>query len=211
MYLALFLIHTIMFCTCNIFVHVLYGCMHVCLCTVCFLFVQVNYLIDEACDTGKGGNTVANFLHHLFATHGLGETCVHLHTNNCMGQNKNNYRNSLIFRSLKFCFKNFLCEKCSSIFRFLLFCEEKFLDEKFSSRVLNFSMMKKSRFTVCDQGTCIVKLNKEKIKDFNYLLKQYLLLRVLVGLHKEIILSFLPVGHTKFSPDWCFGLLKQKF
>ena len=24
-------------------------------------------------------------------------------------------------------------------------------------------------------------------------------------------LSFLPAGHTKFSPDTCFGLLKQKF
>ena len=35
--------------------------------------------------------------------------------------------------------------------------------------------------------------------------------RVLVGLNITITLSFLPVGHTKFSPDWCFGLFKQKF
>ena len=33
---------------------------------------------------------------------------------------------------------------------------------------------------------------------------------VAVGLHDAIDYSFLPVGHTKFSPDWCFGLLKQK-
>ena len=33
----------------------------------------------------------------------------------------------------------------------------------------------------------------------------------MVGLHIQIILSFLIVGHTKFSPDWCFGLLKQRF
>ena len=33
----------------------------------------------------------------------------------------------------------------------------------------------------------------------------------MLGLHKSITLSFLTVGHTKFSPDWCFGLLKQKF
>ena len=33
----------------------------------------------------------------------------------------------------------------------------------------------------------------------------------MVGLHKHITLSFLIVGHTKFSPDWCFGLLKQRF
>ena len=35
--------------------------------------------------------------------------------------------------------------------------------------------------------------------------------RVFVGLHEEITLLFLPVGHTKFSPDWCFGLLKKRF
>ena len=39
----------------------------------------------------------------------------------------------------------------------------------------------------------------------------YLLWRVVVGLHQKISLSFLIVGHTKFSPDWCFGLLKQRF
>lgn len=33
----------------------------------------------------------------------------------------------------------------------------------------------------------------------------------MVGLHKEIKLSFLLVGHTKFAPDWCFGLFKQLF
>ena len=33
--------------------------------------------------------------------------------------------------------------------------------------------------------------------------------RVLTGLHHEIKLSFLIVGHTKFAPDWCFGLAKQ--
>lgn len=40
---------------------------------------------------------------------------------------------------------------------------------------------------------------------------QYLAWRVLVGLHRTITISFLIVGHTKFSPDWCFGLFKQKF
>lgn len=40
---------------------------------------------------------------------------------------------------------------------------------------------------------------------------QYLAWRVLVGLNKKITLSFLIVGHTKFSPDWCFGLLKQAY
>ena len=35
--------------------------------------------------------------------------------------------------------------------------------------------------------------------------------RVMTGLHKEIQLLFLLVGHTKFAPDWCFGLFKQLF
>lgn len=26
-----------------------------------------------------------------------------------------------------------------------------------------------------------------------------------------VLYSFLIAGHTKFSPDWCFGLLKQSF
>ena len=33
---------------------------------------------------------------------------------------------------------------------------------------------------------------------------------MLTGLNRRISLSFLPAGHTKFSPDWCFGLLKQR-
>ena len=39
----------------------------------------------------------------------------------------------------------------------------------------------------------------------------YFMWRVLTGLNDEITISFLPVGHTKFSSDWGFGLLKQKF
>ena len=31
------------------------------------------------------------------------------------------------------------------------------------------------------------------------------------GLHCSIEISFMMVGHTKFSPDWCCGLLKQRF
>lgn len=33
--------------------------------------------------------------------------------------------------------------------------------------------------------------------------------RILNGFHKEIKMSFSPVGHTKFAPDWCFGLFKR--
>ena len=95
--------------------------------------IQVNYLIDEAVNTGKGANNIISMLHHFLQTHNLGEAHFHLHADNCSGQNKN---------------------------RFVM---------------------------------------------------QYLAWRVLVGLNKKITLSFLIVGHTKFSPDWCFGLLKQAY
>lgn len=51
---------------------------------------QVNYLI-EASTVGKGANATISYVHHFFARHGLGETNVHLHADNCLGQNKNNY------------------------------------------------------------------------------------------------------------------------
>lgn len=94
---------------------------------------QVNYLNDESGDCGKGANAVVSQLHHFFETHGLGETEVFLHADNCTGQNKNN---------------------------------------------------------------CMI---------------QYLAWRILTKRHTKITLSFLVVGHTKFAPDWCFGLLKQKY
>ena len=40
---------------------------------------------------------------------------------------------------------------------------------------------------------------------------QYLMWRTMTGLHKTITLSFLIAGHTKFSPDWCFGLFKRLY
>ena len=94
---------------------------------------QVNFLIEEAGDTGKGANNIISKLHYFFAKHGSGEEVAYLHADNCTGQNKNN------------------------------------------------AMI------------------------------QYLAWRIMTGLHKELTLSFLVVGHTKFSPDWCFGLFKRKF
>ena len=39
----------------------------------------------------------------------------------------------------------------------------------------------------------------------------YLLWRAMTNRHTNITLFFLPVGNTKFSPDWCFGLFKRQF
>ena len=85
---------------------------------------QVNFVIDEASDTGKGANTIVSMLHYFLAHHSLEETHLKLHADNCAGQNKKN------------------------------------------------TML------------------------------QYLMWRVLSGLHKTISLSFMITGHTKFSPDW---------
>ena len=51
---------------------------------------QVNYLIDEAQDVGKGADATLSLLHHFLSTHSLKEQVVELHADNCVGQNKNN-------------------------------------------------------------------------------------------------------------------------
>lgn len=94
---------------------------------------QTNYLIDEAVNTGKGANATISYVHNFFLTQGAGETDVHIHADNCGGQNKNN------------------------------------------------------------------------------VVIWYYCWRVLCGYHHSVLYSFLIAGHTKFSPDWCFGLLKQSF
>ena len=50
---------------------------------------QVNFVIDEACEVGKGANAVITKLDYFFNYHGLGETTVTFRADNCTGQNKN--------------------------------------------------------------------------------------------------------------------------
>ena len=45
----------------------------------------------------------------------------------------------------------------------------------------------------------------------NATMVHYLLWRVMTGQHDELTLSFMIPGHTKFSPDWCFGLMKKQY
>lgn len=45
----------------------------------------------------------------------------------------------------------------------------------------------------------------------NNAVMQYLMYRVIAGKHKSITLSFMLVGHTKFSPDGYFGLIKKRY
>nr|XP_034320612.1 uncharacterized protein LOC117687723 [Crassostrea gigas] len=94
---------------------------------------QIFYLVDEAQHSNKGANTVTSMLHHHFMYHGLGETDVKLHMDNCSGQNKN--------------------------------------------------------YTVIGYG----------------------MWRVMTGLHESVEFSMMEAGHTKFNPDWHFGLWKVKW
>lgn len=94
---------------------------------------QVNFLVDEGSSVSKGSNSVISYLDYFFVKYGLGEISVHLHADNCSGQNKN---------------------------RFMLW---------------------------------------------------YLCWRTLHRMHTAIGMHFLITGHTKFAPDWCFGLLKQRY
>ena len=48
---------------------------------------QINYLIDESVATGKGANAPISYVHDFLENHGAGETDVHLHADNCGGQN----------------------------------------------------------------------------------------------------------------------------
>ena len=93
---------------------------------------QTNYFMDESVATGKGANAMISYVHDFLENHGAGETDVHLHADNCSGQNRNNY------------------------------------------------------------------------------VLWYWCWRVTHGLRESVRHSFLVVGYTKFSPDWCFGLMKQR-
>lgn len=52
--------------------------------------MQVNYLIDEADDPGKGANATVSMLHHFLQNHGVGASHSKLHADNCVAQNNNN-------------------------------------------------------------------------------------------------------------------------
>ncbi len=39
----------------------------------------------------------------------------------------------------------------------------------------------------------------------------YMAWRTIHKLHHFVTLNFMISGHTKFGPDWCFGLRKQKY
>ena len=121
---------------------------------------QVNFLIDEAFDTGKGANAVISMVHYYLENHGLHAVILHFNADNCTGQNKSN-------------------------------------------AVIQVQVH------TCRTITCVCVCVYLSLTIAFYL--QYMMWRVMTGRNASITISFLPAGHTKFSPDTCFGLLKQKF
>lgn len=51
---------------------------------------QVNYLIDEADNVGKGANTTISLIHHYLEERTCTGATIYFHADNCIGQNKNN-------------------------------------------------------------------------------------------------------------------------
>uniref|UniRef100_A0A1X7STB3 Uncharacterized protein n=1 Tax=Amphimedon queenslandica TaxID=400682 RepID=A0A1X7STB3_AMPQE len=51
---------------------------------------QVNFLIDESIDTGKGANPIKSKVHFYLKSHGLNSVNIHFSVDNCTGQHKNN-------------------------------------------------------------------------------------------------------------------------
>jgi len=62
-------------------------------------------------------------------------------------------------------------------------------------------------------GECHLQLNADNCvgQNKNNFMLWYLAWRVATGLNATATISFLPAGHTKFSPDWCFGLIKRVY
>ena len=50
---------------------------------------QLNYLIDEGVDCGKGSNTVVSLINDSLSTCPIQPVHLDLHADNCAGQNKN--------------------------------------------------------------------------------------------------------------------------
>lgn len=49
------------------------------------IFWQVNYLIDEVSDVGKGVNIIISYVYYYFEYYGFGEIFVYFNVDNCLG------------------------------------------------------------------------------------------------------------------------------
>lgn len=65
----------------------------------------------------------------------------------------------------------------------------------------------------CSAGEYHLQLNADNCsgQNKNNIMLWYLTWRVATGLNATASIAFLPAGHTKFSPDWCFGLMTRLY
>ena len=65
---------------------------------------QVNYLIDEVDDVGKGADATVSMEHNFLENHSLGVEKAHFHADNCTAQNINNTNvHYLLWTRVKYC------------------------------------------------------------------------------------------------------------
>ena len=100
------------------------------------------------------------------------------------------------------------CENIPQQVNFLI--DESHCASKGSNAVISYLHFFFERYGLGEQEVDLHCDNCSGQNKNNYVLA-YLMWRVISGLHTQIRLHFLIAGHTKFSPDWCFGLLKQRF
>ncbi|XP_045551322.1 uncharacterized protein [Salmo salar] len=60
-------------------------------------------------------------------------------------------------------------------------------------------------------NTCDLNCDNCSGQNKNKFVLWYCAWRTMHNLHHSLDLHFLITGHTKFAPDWCFGLIKQHF
>ncbi len=141
----------------------------------------MNYIIDEGMVLSKGSNSVISYLNDFFDNYGLGETAADLHCDNCSGQNKKKW-------GWFFDEGMVLSKGSNSVISYL----NNFFD--------NYGLGETAADLHCDNCSG---QNKKKYVIW------YLCWRVIHVLHQEVTLNFLIAGHTKFAPNWGFGLMKE--
>ena len=100
------------------------------------------------------------------------------------------------------------CEAIPKQINFLI--DEAHLVSKGSNAVISFLDFFFARYGLGETDASLHCDNCAGQNNNRYML-WYCAWRVLNGQHRSISLNFLVAGHTKFAPDWCFGLLKQAF
>ena len=77
----------------------------------------MNFLIDEAFDTGKGAHAVISMVHYYLENHGLHAVILHFNADNCTGQKRNN---AVIISTGAYMWDHYMCVYLSLTIAFYL-------------------------------------------------------------------------------------------